>query len=141
MHWLETIPGSLDPAYISERQFPKTFAYIERFRTALQGAQAAMPKPVRLPMTDIMKNMAESSFYESVGEFDANDPLGLKPGEMVSTSPTDTGAGHRDTGKLVSLTPNEVVIAKQTKAAPGFEIHVHMPRWGFRVLRAKGEKI
>jgi hypothetical protein len=133
------MPGALDPAYISANQFPKTFAYIDRFNAALKTAQSAMARPVRLPIQDVISHMSTSRFYESVGDVDANDPLALQPGDEVTTGPTDTGVANRDTGRLVTLTPNQITIAKQTK--DNFEIHVHMPRWGFRVYKAKGGKM
>jgi hypothetical protein len=80
--------------------------------------------------------MSTTRFYEPVGEVDANDPTGLRAGDLVTTWPTDSGSAHRETGTLLSLTPREMVISKRTRAGDT-EIHVHMPRWGYRIVKAK----
>ncbi|KAF2672671.1 hypothetical protein BT63DRAFT_382566 [Microthyrium microscopicum] len=139
-HWLVGMPTALDPNYISPTQFPKTFAYIDRFGKALKAARESLPKPVSVTGAQVVEHMANARFYEPAGNVDANDPTGLKSGDEVTIGPLDSGAKHRDTGRLVTLTPNEVVLAKQTRAG-GMELHVHAPRWGFRVFRATGGKI
>jgi hypothetical protein len=133
--------GALDPNYISATQFPKTFAYIDRFQKYINVARLNAPKPVKLTGSEVLNHMSRSRFYESVGDVDANDPSGLQPGEQVTVHPLETGFGNPDTGKLLTLTPNEIVIGKQTNAGGNFEIHVHVPRWGFRAIRAKGGKL
>lgn len=141
LHWLEGMPGALDPDYISPTQFPKTFAYIARFQKHINVARLNGPKPVRMTGQEVIKHLSQSRFYESVGDVDVNDPKGLQPGQQVTAYPLDTGFSHPDTGKLLTLTPNEIVIGKETNAEGGFEIHVHMPRWGFRVMKAKEGKL
>jgi hypothetical protein len=140
-HWLDGMPGALDPNYISATQFPKTFAYMSRFHKYMNVARLNAPKPVKLTGDQVVKHMSQSRFYESVGDVDVNDPTGLKPGEQVTVHPLDTGSSNPDTGKLLTLTPNEIVIGKQTNAGGNFEIHVHVPRWGFRAMKAKGGKL
>jgi hypothetical protein len=128
------MPGALDPKYISATQFPKVFAWVDRFSNALKQAGKNAPKAVTLPGGQMPEVIGASKFYDAVGDVDANDPTGLKAGDEVTTWPTDTGSQYRDTGKLLTLTANEIVIAKQTKVG-GHEIHVHMPRWGFRIAK------
>lgn len=121
---------------ISPTQFPKVFAWISRFQDALKKAKDSGFKPVTIKGKDVIKYMQSARFVESAGEVDANDPLGLRAGEEVEVWPIDTGFSHRDRGTLLSLTPSEVVVGKKTKAG-GQDIHVHMPRWGFRIARPK----
>lgn len=68
---------------------------------------------------------------------DPKDPLGLEKGQDVEMWPTDTGFKHRDRGRLVSLTRDEVVIAAQSKVG-GKEVRIHAPRSGFRVKAVEG---
>jgi hypothetical protein len=134
------MPGALEPNYVSKSQFPKVYAWIDRFQDALNQAKANGPKPVAIKGAELAQYIGSARLYESVGEVDANDPLGLKAGDEVTTWPTDTGASHKDTGKLLSLTPHEIVIAKRTKTGNA-EIHIHMPRWGFRIAKAKNGRL
>jgi hypothetical protein len=138
-HWVLDMPGALQSTYISENQFPKVFAWIARFRDALRQARAAGPKPAKVSIEEVITYMGRSRFYEPVGEVDAHDPTALKGGDEVTAWPTDTGTSNRDTGKLVALTPHDIVISKRTKV-DDLEIHIHMPRWGFRVVQAKPAK-
>ncbi|MDE2488726.1 MAG: glutathione S-transferase family protein [Alphaproteobacteria bacterium] len=64
---------------------------------------------------------------------DACDPLDLAPGEAVTVSADDYG---RDpiAGRLVALTPERVVIARETPDLG--RLHVHFPRIGYAVARA-----
>ena len=130
------MPGALDPNYISANQFPRVFAYLERFKAALKAARARAPKPVTLTQEQMLRHIAAARFHEPVGEVDANDPTGLRAGELVTTWPTDSGSAHRETGTLLSLTPREMAVVKHTRDG-ATEIHVHMPRWGYRIVRAK----
>lgn len=132
------MPAALQSTYISANQFPKTFDWIKRFQEAVKEAEAANgPKPPRVKIDEVMKHMAASRFYEPVGEIDAHDPTGLKAGDAVTVWPTDSGSSHRDSGRLLTLTPHSIAIAKRTKADEKLEIHLHAPRWNFRVGKAK----
>jgi len=137
-HWLVEMEGALPPSVISQTQFPKVFAWISRFRNALKQAKSSGFKPVAVKGDDVVKYMQSARFVETAGEVDANDPLGLKAGELVEMWPIDSGFTHRDRGILVTLTPNEMVVAKRTKIGDR-EIYVHMPRWGFRITKVKTE--
>ena len=61
---------------------------------------------------------------------DAQDPIGRKPGEIVSVTPDDTG---RDPviGELVTSGMDEIVIRRSDPALG--EVCVHFPRAGFVV--------
>ena len=63
---------------------------------------------------------------------DATDPLGLSPGDLVSVAADDYGrdaiAGH-----LIALTPERVVIARDTDDLG--RLHVHFPRIGYLIAR------
>ena len=59
-----------------------------------------------------------------------NDP---KPGARVSVTPDDYG---RDpvAGVLISIGPDHVIIRRETPETGA--LHVHFPRWGYRVIPA-----
>jgi hypothetical protein len=112
------------------------FAYVKRFTGALKEARAKTSKAVTINQDQLIRHISTTRFYEPVGEVDANDPTGLRAGDLVTTWPTDSGSAHRETGILLSLTPREMVISKRTRVG-NTEIHVHMPRWGYRIVKAK----
>jgi hypothetical protein len=130
------MPGALDPNYISANQFPHLFAYVDRFKGALKEAKARAPRAVNINQEQLLRHISTTRFYEPVGEVDANDPTGLRAGDLVTTWPTDSGSAHHETGTLLSLTPREMAISKRTRVGDT-EIHVHMPRWGYRIVKAK----
>lgn len=139
-HWLADLPGALPKDVISPIQFPKVFAWIERFRSALAQAKASAPKQVKVNGEDVVKYMQTAKFAESVGEVAANDPLGLKPGDEIEVFPIESGFQNRDRGTLLTLTPNEVVVGKKMNAG-GSPIRVHYQRWGFRIIKISDSKL
>lgn len=135
------MPGALPPALISPKQFPKTFAWISRFDKLVKSAQKSLVSPSSLTGPDAAKRILSSDFIDvkiagsgagvTMGE---DDPSGLKVGEEVRLSPTDSGASHKDVGKLVWLDEEEIVIEK--KSENDIFVRVHAPRHGFKVVRA-----
>lgn len=75
-------------------------------------------------------------YYEREDELhvDATEPIarvyGLRKGSVVEVWPTDSGAAHRDRGRLLGLGADELVW--ETDAG----VRVHAPRVGFRVRSA-----
>lgn len=134
--WLIDMKGALPPSYISETQFPKVYAWVKRFREALKTAKASAPKPVTLKGGDALPQITNGRPIKTQNTVDQNDPVGLSKGDAVEVWPIDSGFSHHDVGTLLSLTADEVVLA--TKASNGTQVAVHMPRWGFRVVRAAG---
>lgn len=138
LHWLSSMPGALPADQVSAAQFPKVYAWIQRFQKAVSAAKASQPKPATVSGEEAEKLITQSPFNEAEGQVDAADGLatfhGLSKGAKVAVWPTDTGANHRDVGKLVSLTPTEVVIEPEQ----GGKVRLHAPRHGFRVRPAEG---
>ncbi|KAK2034678.1 glutathione S-transferase [Colletotrichum zoysiae] len=134
-HWLAGIPGALLPEeQISAERFPRVFAWIGRFQEAASAAKKAAPRVATVSGNEAAGIVASSPYNEAAGRVDAADALaaaeGLAAGDDVILWPADTGASHKDTGKLVSLDGNEVVIEVQGPKGPA---RVHAPRHGFRV--------
>ncbi|CAI0646160.1 unnamed protein product [Colletotrichum noveboracense] len=134
VHWLTGIPGALPKEYISAEKFPKVFAWIARFQKQISAAKKAAPKVETVSGDEAAKIVTASPYNEPEGKVETNDALvaaaGLKAGEEVVVWPTDTGATHKDSGKLVSINGDEVVI--EVSGEKG-SVRVHTPRHGFRV--------
>jgi len=133
------LKGALPESYISEKQFPKVFAWARRFRAHNDTKKKVLGKPVTLSDEDAVRFVLSASTQQS-GEdnvVDQADPLGLQSGEEVTVWPIESGMTGKDTGKLLKLTPDEVVIEKETQES-GKKIRLHVPRWGFRVVKAGG---
>ena len=129
--------GALPTGIISEKQYPKVYAWISRFRAAIKLARARNPKPVKVTGTDAAAYIAASPLRSGVGHdekqrFDRDDPLGLNDNAAIEVWPLDTGSSHHDRGRLVALNKREVIFAVPLKDAPT-EAHVHVPRWNYRV--------
>jgi hypothetical protein len=131
---------ALPPSIISETQFPKVFAWMNRFKAELKRVKTSGFKPVTLKGEEVIKYMQTARFVETAGEIDANDPTGLKAGDEVDIWPYDSGFSHKDRGKLITLTPSEMVVAKQTKVG-NQEIRIHMQRWGFRIAKVNSASL
>lgn len=98
-----------------------------------------MPKPVQVSGADAVKHISSAKFSAEVS-IDSADPTGLKEGAIVEVWPIDSGFNHRDKGKLVSLTKDEVALEVSTSAG-GSGVRIHAPRWGFRIAAASGAKL
>ncbi|KAI9788740.1 MAG: hypothetical protein M1816_006597 [Peltula sp. TS41687] len=136
--WLSSLPGALPPDHISEKRFPRVYAWVKRFEDAVKAARSSAPKPVTLKGADAIQQITGADFVEPEISVDADDPLGLKAGENVELWPSDTGVNHRDQGRLVGLSTDEVVLECQIKVAEK-TIRIHAPRRGFRIRRTDGE--
>lgn len=131
LDWLLGVPGGLESIYFNDKIYSKTYAWVERFRSAVKTAKKSAPKPVELKGPEASKHIYSASYSTDEKFVDDNDPLQIKEGEVVDVWPTDSGTNHRDQGKLVKISKDEVVIA--VKGEQGEELHLHAPRWGFRI--------
>ncbi|KAF2139017.1 uncharacterized protein K452DRAFT_290114 [Aplosporella prunicola CBS 121167] len=133
LDWLVEMKGALPPALISESSFPKVFAWIKRFRDALKAAKSSGFKGVTLDGPAAVKAVTGGrggDGEDTEGRFDSAEPSGVQQGEEVEVWPIESGFSHRDRGRLVSLTFDEVVLELETG------VRIHFPRWGFRVSKA-----
>lgn len=140
LHWLQGIPGTFPADQLSKTQFPKVFAWIERFDRAVSAAAKQLGKVPRLSGEEAAKTIVGSSYFdEEDGQVQEDEPivqvLGLKPGDRVVVYPTDTGSTHKDSGNLVSLDDKEVVFETKADLPGSPSVRVHAPRHGFRIAR------
>ncbi|KAI8938303.1 hypothetical protein NX059_005955 [Plenodomus lindquistii] len=118
-----------------EKQFPKTAAWIARYRASRDEAKSSAPKPTMLEGQAAAEMIHRSEYAESDNVIDGDDALGLAAGIEVEVYPAAWGSEHRDRGRLVGLTKDEVTISVQSKG--GAQVRIHAPRTGFKI-RATG---
>jgi glutathione S-transferase len=134
--WLFQLPGSYDEAFFNEKTYPKTYAWLERYKNAIAAAKERAPKPSELEGKDAIKKVLSSPFTDDVKV--EKDPLGLQEGDEVEMFPKDTGYDRKDSGKLVGLNAREAVV--EAKCQDGSkEVRIHYPRWNFEIVRRKAE--
>ena len=132
-NWMMSLDGSFPQDMVSQQTHPKTIAWCERYNKAVTAAVEAA-KPEVVDVAEVLKRLAQASFAEKPSGVDIVDPLGLKEGEIVTVAPIDTGFTVSETGPLLAITAEEIVIGSKTK--DGTEVHVHSPRFNFRVKPA-----
>lgn len=139
LHWLSGMKGALDEDIFSSKTFPRTYAYIERFNALVKEKIKSHAKPIELKGEAAARVVLNASYVEQPS-VDELDPLRLSGGELVEVWPTDTGFNHRDTGKLVGLDRNQIVIER--KAGDGTsDVRIHFPRTLFRVRPQKAIRL
>ena len=122
---------------INKDEFPKVFAWVERFRYAASAAEANKRGQVdegEAAEDEVVTRILAAGFTGAESpQVDANDVLGLKRGQRVSIAPVDFGFGHRDEGVLLGLSANEAIIEVATPADNG-TLRLHYPRINFKIL-------
>ena len=103
--------------------FPRLLSWAERVAAIGHGRRSPMTAEQALDVARTATSIAKAST-------DAKDPIGRKPGQIVSVTPDDTG---RDPviGELVTSGIDEIVIRRRDPAIG--EVCVHFPRAGFVV--------
>ena len=103
--------------------FPRLLSWAERVAAIGHGRRSPMTSEQALDVARTATSIAKAST-------DAKDPIGRKPGLVVSVTPDDTG---RDPviGELVTSGIDEIVIRRRDPAIG--EVCVHFPRAGFVV--------
>jgi glutathione S-transferase len=106
--------------------FPRLLSWAERVAAIGHGRRSPMTSEQALDVARTATSIAKAST-------DAKDPIGRKPGQIVSVTPDDTG---RDPviGELVTSGTDEIVIRRSDPAIG--EVCVHFPRAGFVVAPA-----
>lgn len=124
---------------LSEEQFPKVHAWVQRFRSATQKAAEANPGAGPIDEGEeaedsIVSRILASDFTEPESPVvDESDVLGLKKGQKVSVAPVDFGFTHKDEGNLVGLSRDEVVVEVDVPGDNG-KLRLHYPRINFKIL-------
>jgi glutathione S-transferase len=121
------------PVWYLRQNFGSAAAPLDGFPRLLSWAErvAAIGHGRRSPMTSEQAlDVARTAISIAKASTDAKDPIGRKPGQVVSVTPDDTG---RDPviGELVTSGIDEIVIRRRDPAIG--EVCVHFPRAGFVV--------
>ena len=132
------LPNALPPALFSSDKFPKTFAWIDRFSAAVTSAGTSVPKPATLEGSAAIRQVLQADYLDNKAEVDERDPTNLKKGQEVEVWPLDSGSNHRDRGRLVALSPSEVVITAKTQHGQE-DVRIHFPRINFRLQAVSRE--
>lgn len=139
LHWLREMPGALPESVISERQYPRVFAWIERFDKAVTAATFELGKIPTIAGGEAAQSIVNSPFFDKNELVEYSEPivsvLGLKQGDLVTVAPTDTGRRHKDHGILVGLNDKEVIFETKADLEGSPVIRVHAPRHGFKITR------
>lgn len=134
---MEIIPGGLPDDFFSSKQYPKTFAWRDRYSEAVKKAAAELGERPVIQGPEAAKRISGSKFRESLVHVDERDFTGVKEGSKVESWPIDDHSGRKnhESGELVGLNHQEVVIQKKI---PHEEttIRVHLPRWNYRIESA-----
>jgi glutathione S-transferase len=129
--------GLLPADKFSASIYPKTYAWIERFKATAETAEKELGDPKTIPGDEAVKAITGAEYHDAEAKVDETDfdvvTLGLKKGDVVSVGPTDFGSSTRDKGKLLSIDSAEVVI--EGKSESGEAIRIHAPRHGFRIRK------
>lgn len=138
LHWLSRIPGAFTKDQLSEEQFPRVFAWMERFDKAVRAAAKKLGA-AGISGKEATKTIIAAPYFEEAGRVLQTDlmvqTLGLKQGDRVVVFPSDYGMTHKDSGSLVSIDGNEVVFETKAEVAGSPTVRVHAPRLGFRIVR------
>ncbi|KAJ3477456.1 hypothetical protein NLG97_g8833 [Lecanicillium saksenae] len=130
------IPGALLDEHFNAKAYPHVFAWIDRFRAAVDEAKTKN-KPRSLSGEEAASEIIQAKFHEGHGMVDAYDfeaaALGLKKGDTVTVGPTDFGSSCRDVGRLVSLRSQEEVIEAQAGEST---VRIHAPRQQYSIVKS-----
>ena len=124
---------------MSEQKFPKVFAWMSRFHSAVENPASSAPEPSRMTGDEVVSYLQGFKLNESPatqGTVDEEDAQGLKQGTRVEVYPADWGSEYRDSGGLVGLAPDEVTIIVEG----AMKLRVHAPRTGFKVTAVGGSE-
>tara|TARA_R110002003_G_scaffold122_9_gene11090 strand:- start:14620 stop:16344 length:1725 start_codon:yes stop_codon:yes gene_type:complete len=124
----------LPESHISEKIYPRTFAWVRRFMSLVEEKKGARAKPTSLDGAAMANQISNAtSPMDDIG-FINDDPLDVKLGNEVQVFPSDYGHMGKTAGELVGLSTTEVVI----RNAKG--LNVHFPRWNF-TIRSVGQNL
>ncbi|KAK6349152.1 hypothetical protein TWF730_009906 [Orbilia blumenaviensis] len=130
--WLTTMPGAFPADTITTQQFPKVFAWMDRFSKVVDAKAKEYPVE-KIKGDAAASKILNAGYAEPEGGVEAEAVAtvqGLKRGDVVSVYPTDSGFNHKEKGTLVGLNSKEVVIEVEGKNG---KVRVHAPRHGFAV--------
>jgi glutathione S-transferase len=134
------MPEFVEKDIISSELYPRTTAWVSRFRQYVEGLQERNGQPEILNNEDAIARILSSDYYEAEDAMDPKEPLKLSKGQLVEVWPSDSGSKHHDQGKLVSIGVKEVVIESVVPDGKG-NLRLHFPRINFRIAPAQNARL
>lgn len=135
----------------------KWFKKFESYVNNLPSQETRVEMGDRKGVDDVMSRLIESAKSETVPMVptpnsrleNLEERIGLRIGSQVSIAPDDTGRANPTSGKLVALSPEEVVIepnefeesAGSRRRARVEGVRLHFPRVGFVTIPSKPSKL
>ncbi|KAK8095918.1 Glutathione s-transferase [Apiospora kogelbergensis] len=135
--WLAAMPGALPKDTMGPAAFPRFYGWMARFIKTVEAAEKENGEAAMVKGDEAARMVLGSAFAEPEGSMDASHPVvvaeGLQKGDRVKMWPTDSGSGHKESGKLVSMSLKEIVVEAQAKE--GLSVRIHAPRHGYKVKK------
>lgn len=122
----EMMQGALEEGWF-RGNFPRVWAWVQRFLIVVRERKKEIWLG-KLSGEDAKTWILNHGIDVEVS-VRTNDPLSLKEGDEIEVWPMDHNDAVRDTGKLVGLTVDEVVIQNEVG------LNLHFPRWHFNVRK------
>lgn len=133
IHWLFSMPGAIPGSVASAKEFPRVWAWVDRFSAAVKEAGRRNGQIKKVKGDVAAEAIYASEFAEEVkAGIVQGDQTGLNVGQEVLVHPTDSGQKNKDKGRLIKLDWEEIVY--EVSGQNGKSVRVHAPRHGFRVI-------
>ena len=129
--WLNGLKDALPKDLVSDKQYPRVFAWIGRFNEAIRAAKAAVTRPTTLKGDEAAQRILGANHAEREIYFQEQDPMRLNKGQDVEVWPIDSGSRHLDRGRLVGINEHEFVLHLPSEAGQ-HGVRLHCPRTNFR---------
>lgn len=126
------MPGSLPEAIFNSNQFPHTILYLAKYQNTTQGThRAATPT---LSGKEAAQIIQQAGFLKHSSNLtaDSTELSVRQPVRVWRTDDISSAIKHFDSGKLLGLSSQEVIISSFTPK--GNELHLHFPRRNIRVI-------
>ncbi|PON23126.1 glutathione S-transferase [Trichoderma gamsii] len=130
--YIANVPGSLPEAIFNSDQFPHVMLYLARYQDATQGTHGAATPT--LSGKEAAQIIQQAGFLEHSSNLTADSTeLSIRqPVKVWRTNNISSAIKHFNSGKLLGLSSQEVIISSFTPK--GDELHLHFPRRNIRVI-------
>ena len=140
--------GEGTSAVFNRQRYPGLVAWFERFRKyldALPSTETSIGRTNEVEIKKILQALKVARLADRIpllptpagAHLELDKRNGLTIGAEVSVAPDDTGRGSPTVGRLLAITPEEVVVAPRRSAdcaSPTVgDVRIHLPRLGFVV--------
>jgi hypothetical protein len=131
------MPGALPDEVFNAKDFPHTSAYLARYAAAVKASM--MDQVPSITGQEAAEVIRQSEYFEQSHAV-VPGATSLSEGQLVKVWRTDdlsSGVKHCDSGKLIGLSSQEIVIS--STAPEGHELHLHFLGRNFKVIPMPNE--